>query len=103
MTNTARRLHRVHFLAALLAGGVLGASLGITFALAQDRPPGSLDTECAGRCTANGYDAEFCGLVCWVPDAEVAARSYPLNWNCFSSCRERGGRAEDCMPACRQR
>lgn len=87
--------------AALLAGALLGGS--VSAALAQDRPPGQLDLACSATCTARGNDGAYCGEVCWVPDPEVAARSHPVDWDCYTSCRERGGRARDCMPACRPR
>ncbi len=79
----------------------MGAALGI--ASAQDRAPGQLDTTCAAECAARGNAGEFCGQVCWVPDPEVAARSAPFDWDCYSSCRERGGGPRDCLPACRPR
>ena len=89
-------------LAFLVFGGVfLGAFLG--FASAQDGQPGQLDTACAARCTGNGYDAEFCGQVCWIPDPAVAAKGDGLDWKCMTGCRERGGRAEDCLVSCRRR
>jgi len=84
---------------------VLAALIGASFgaALAQDQPPGQLDAACAAACAARGNDGEYCGHVCWVPDAEVAARSYPVDWDCYTTCRERGGRPRDCMPVCRKR
>lgn len=78
---------------------LLGAGLGL--ALAQDRPAGQLDTACASDCAARGYDAEFCGQVCWIPDPEMAARGEALDWKCLTACRERGGGAEACMLSCR--
>jgi hypothetical protein len=85
----------------IFAGAVLGGFLG--FASAQDGTPGQLDTACHANCTANGYDPGFCSQVCWVPDPAVAAKGGPLDWTCMTSCRQRGGRAEDCMNSCRRR
>jgi hypothetical protein len=87
--------------ARLVLAVLIGAGIGV--ALAQDRPPGQLDSACATQCLANGNDAEFCDLVCWVPDPEVAARSEPVHWKCYSTCRANGGKPEDCLPACRRR
>jgi len=84
-------------LGSVLLGGFLG------FASAQDGVPGHLDTACAARCTANGYESEFCGQVCWIPDPVTAAKSEGLDWKCMTGCRERGGRAEDCLVSCRRR
>jgi hypothetical protein len=89
------------YAAAVLAGGLLGGYLGL--ASAQDTATGSLDPACAARCAASGNEAEFCGQVCWVPSPEIAARSHPVDWDCYSACRGRNGRAADCMPACRTR
>ena len=100
----ARAIFRVlsnRYVCAILLGGVLGGILG--FASAQDTASGSLDPVCAAHCAANGNEAAFCGQVCWVLNADVAARSYPVNWDCYTSCRERGGRPRDCMPVCRKR
>lgn len=85
----------------VVIAAVLGGFLG--FAFAQDDTPGQLDTACAARCSANGYDAEFCGQVCWIPDPQYAAKGDGLDWKCMTGCRERGGRAEDCMASCRRR
>jgi hypothetical protein len=85
----------------ILVGVLLGGFLG--FASAQDVSQGQLDTDCHGRCTANGYDAEFCGQVCWIPDPVMAAKGDDLDWKCMTGCRERGGWAEDCMASCRRR
>jgi hypothetical protein len=89
------------YTAAVVAGVSLGGFLG--FAAAQDPSAGSLNPECAARCAANGNDAAYCGEVCWVPNPEIAARSYPVDWDCYTACRERNGRPADCMPACRKR
>jgi hypothetical protein len=83
----------------LLAGGILGSSLGI--ATAQDRSSGALNTDCAARCAANGYDGEFCGSVCWVPDPASSAEADRVDWTCFERCRVQGGRARSCFDSCR--
>jgi hypothetical protein len=94
--SAARRI----FLAAI-CGALLGGFLG--FASAQEGPSGQLDTACYGRCTANGYQAGFCGEVCLVPDPTLAAKGDGLDWKCMTGCRERGGRAEECMVSCQRR
>lgn len=101
MKYLAQHPDRLRFSVALLAGAILGGFLG--FASAQDGTPGQLDTACAARCTGNGYDAGFCGQVCWIPDPAMAAKADGLDWKCMTGCRERGGRAEDCMASCRRR
>ena len=88
-------------LLAATCGAILGGFLG--FASAQEGASGQLDTACLGRCSANGYEAEFCGVVCLVPDPTRAGKSENLDWNCVKGCRERGGRAEDCLTSCRRR
>ncbi len=85
----------------MLAGALLGGILGL--ASAQGTAAGWLDPDCAGKCAANGYDAEFCGAVCWVPDPAASAKADNLDWKCFVACRERGGRGEDCLAGCRRR
>ncbi len=84
-----------------VAGAILGGFLGL--ASAQDRPPGQLDMACAARCAKDGGDGEFCGQVCWVPDPEMAAKAYAVDYPCYRSCRDRAGKVEDCLPACRKR
>lgn len=84
----------------VFAGAVLGVFLG--FASAQDTAAGWLDQECAGKCSANGYDAEFCGQVCWVPDPAKSAEADNLDWKCMTACGDRGGRARACMASCRR-
>ncbi len=101
MINASLLPRRVQLAIFALVGAALGAGLGI--ASTQDGTPGQLDMDCAGRCTANGYAAEFCGQVCWVPDPQYAAKGDGLDWKCMTGCRERGGRAEDCMASCRRR
>jgi len=97
-SKSAIHAHRV---APFALAALLGASIGL--ALAQDRPPGELDSACAAQCAENGNEAAFCEQVCWVPDPTVAARNDPVYSPCYASCRERGGKPEDCLPACRKR
>jgi hypothetical protein len=89
----------------LLIAAVCGAGIGgfFAFASAQDRPPGALDLDCSRHCAANGYDAEFCGQVCWIPGPEIAANGEPIDWICMTDCRERGGNHKDCRLACKRR
>jgi hypothetical protein len=101
MARAISRVLAFRYAVAVLAGGLLGGILGI--ASAQETRPGSLDTNCAAKCVADGNRSEFCGEVCWVLDPAIAARSEPVNWPCYSSCRERGGRPAECMPVCRRR
>lgn len=100
MTRLTIRSSLIRFGFSTICGALLGAYLG--FAFAQE-PAGTLDTQCVGQCTADGYEAEFCGRVCWIPDPEIAARAYPVDYPCFSSCRDRGGKVQDCRSACRKR
>jgi hypothetical protein len=86
--------------AAILAGGLIGGSLGL--ASAQDKTSGWLDEECAKTCAANGYDAEFCGDVCWVQDPAKVAEADNLDWKCVGACGERGGTARTCGASCRR-
>ncbi len=85
---------------AILGGTILGGYLG--FASAQDTVSGFLNTDCAGRCTAAGYEGEFCQSVCWVPDAAEAAEGDRLDWKCFEGCTQRGGKARACVASCRR-
>jgi hypothetical protein len=101
MTFLTRCSSFIQLVFPVLGGVLLGGFLG--FASAQDGTPGQLDTACASLCTANGYDAEFCGQVCWVPDPQYAAKGDGVDWKCMTGCRERGGRAEDCMVSCQRR
>lgn len=96
-----RRYPLIRFVISALCGAILGCVLGL--ASAQERPPGQLDTACAAQCVENGNDEEFCTFACWVPDPEVAARSEPVHWPCYSTCREKGGRPAECLSACRKR
>ena len=100
MINAAQLPLRVHFIVSAIAGAALGACLGI--AQAQDRSLGEIDAECSSRCTANGYDAEFCGQVCWIPDPAMVAKGEGLDWKCMTSCRDRGGKMGDCLPSCQR-
>lgn len=101
MKNPAQLADDPRFLIAIAAATLFGAAMGV--ASAQDRPPGQLDAACTSQCLANGNDGEFCDLVCWVPDQQVAARSEPVHWKCYAACRENGGKPEECLPSCRQR
>ena len=103
MSNAARRPRRIHFVTAIVSSVVLGASLGASLALAQVRRSGQLDFDCSSRCSANGYDAEFCNRVCWLPDPTIAAKAEPLDWICMTDCLERGGKVEDCRLRCKRR
>lgn len=80
---------------------LLGATMGL--ALAQDRRAGQLDVACASNCTAHGYESEFCGRVCWLPDPAIAAKAEPIDWICMTDCLERGGKVEDCRLRCKRR
>lgn len=85
---------------AILCGATLGGYFG--FASAQDSDSGFLNTDCAGRCTAAGYDGEFCQSVCWVPDPSKASEIEGLDWQCFEGCARRGGKARACLASCRR-
>lgn len=100
MKYLSQHADRLRFPVALLAGAILGGFLG--FASAQEGTSGQLDTACNARCTANGYDAEFCGQVCWVPDRAEGAEGDRLDWKCFETCARRGGKARDCVASCRR-
>jgi hypothetical protein len=102
MIDAARLPRRTHFVIAILSSVALGASLGATLALAQVRPTGQLDLDCANRCTAHGYDTEFCGKVCWLPDPTIAAQAVPIDWICMTDCLDRGGKFTDCKLRCRR-
>ncbi|MGH8222469.1 MAG: hypothetical protein ACREQZ_05800 [Woeseiaceae bacterium] len=100
MWSAAARKPLIHRLIVVLSSAALGAFLG--YASAQDTAAGRLDPDCAGRCTANGYEAEFCQSVCWVPDPAEAAEGDRLDWKCFEACAQRGGKARDCVASCRR-
>jgi hypothetical protein len=97
LSSTARARRLIPFAIAAL----LGATIGL--ALAQDRRAGQLDVACASNCTAHGYEPEFCGRVCWLPDPAIAAKAEPLDWICMTDCLERGGKVEDCRLRCKRR
>lgn len=82
---------------------VIGAAVGIGSALAQDTFPGQIDAVCANDCAARGYDSEFCGQVCWIPDPATVARGENLDWKCVTSCRAQGSKLSDCLPRCQRR
>jgi hypothetical protein len=101
MRNSAQAPDRSRFFAAVAAAVLMGGALGA--ATAQERPPGQLDSACAAHCVESGKDTQYCGRACWVPDPDVAARGAPLDWKCYSTCRDSGGKSKDCLPACRRR
>lgn len=82
----------------ILAGAIFGGVLG--YASAQDATAGFLNPDCVARCAANGYEAEFCGQVCWVPDPAATAAGEQLDWKCIEACGRRGGTARQCLAAC---
>jgi hypothetical protein len=92
------------FLIAAACGASIGGFLGafFSFASAQEGRVGQLDVACANRCVGNGYDADFCGRVCWIPDPAIAARAVPVDWVCMEACLDRGGNPEDCKLRCRR-
>lgn len=99
----ARATHRFFALsagAAVLAGALIGGLLGV--ASAQDRSSGWLDTDCAKTCSANGYEAGFCGDVCWVPDPAKIAETENVDWKCVGQCSRGGGKSRDCLASCRR-
>lgn len=89
----------LNFSVALLVGAVVG----IGIALAQDASTGQLDPVCVTDCAARGYDSEFCGQVCWIPDPGMVAKGENLDWKCATACRDRGGKLSDCLPRCKLR
>lgn len=101
MRNSAQAPDRSRFFVAVAAAALMGGALGA--ATAQDHPPGELDSTCAAQCMEGGKDAQFCERACWVPDPEVAARSAAVDWKCYSTCRDSGGKSKDCLSACRRR
>jgi len=101
MAQKVSRLFSSPYVISVLVGGLCGAFLGL--ASAQDRGAGQLDAACVGRCASNGYEAAFCQDVCWVPDRGASAKADNLDWKCFQSCRQRGGRAEYCVTSCPRR
>lgn len=96
----AREMHIIPLILRVVVALLIGAGLGIGVSVAQVQPRGQIDTDCAGRCTAHGYDAEFCGRVCWVPDPELTAEQEQTDWPCVAVCLYRGGEFEDCKPRC---
>jgi len=89
---------RYFFLACVVASAI-GAAGGL--ALAQDRPPGRLDTACAAACVASGYEADYCGKVCWIPAPTLTRPDEATDWVCVASCRSKGGRLADCKSRCK--
>lgn len=100
MARANHRVFAIRIVVSALFGALLGTFLGL--ASAQDTAAGWLDPECARQCSANGYDAEFCGQVCWVPDPAKSAEADNLDWKCMTACGDRGGRARACMASCRR-
>lgn len=100
MTHAMIHLLARRVAAAVLVGGLIGGFLGL--ASAQETSAGALDVNCTRTCAANGYDAEFCGQVCWVPDLAASAEAENLDWKCMTGCRERGGYTRACMASCRR-
>ena len=86
---------------AVLIGAIFGGLLG--YASAQETRGGQLDTRCAAECQSHGYEAEFCGQACWIPDPDMAARGSRTDWQCMADCRTAGGDEEGCRLRCRRR
>lgn len=87
-----------------LLAALCGATLGgfLAFASAQESQDGWLNADCADRCAANGYEAEFCQSVCWVPNPAAVAEGDNLDWKCFEACVKRGGTTRTCLASCRR-
>jgi hypothetical protein len=84
-----------------LVAAILGLGLGPAFTTASDLA-GQLDEACASDCKNRGYDAEHCDTTCWVtPGARLPTSG--VSPQCMTECRERGGKAADCLPLCRVR
>jgi hypothetical protein len=94
-------LSTVRTLRAMLIATCLGAIAGA--ALAQVGPPGTLDSACLSACAARGYEAEFCNRVCVVPQPSEIPADVAIDWECVTSCRNRGGTLGDCLPRCQRR
>ena len=91
----------VRLAAAAAIGGIVGGFLRL--ASAQDRTAGVLDEKCAVECSEHGYDPEFCGRVCWIPDPAMAARGSSIDWTCMNDCKATDVREEDCRQRCKRR
>lgn len=87
--------------AAVLAGGFLGGFLGLAFA--QTTEGGWLDQDCASTCVGNGYEADFCGQVCWVQDPSKSAEADNLDWRCLERCSKEGNSTRSCLASCRRK
>lgn len=99
--HLSRRWKFSSWRAALTAAALVCAAPAVS--LAQQRPPGQLNTVCAADCAARGYDAEYCGRVCWVPAPGQTPPGEYTDWVCMTECRNRGGKYSECKPRCRRR
>lgn len=101
LSSDSRTAIRIATIVPFVIAAIVGVGIGL--ALAQDRRAGQLDVACATNCTAHGYDPEFCGKVCWLPDPDVAAKAVPVDWVCMTDCLDRGGAFADCKLRCQRR
>jgi hypothetical protein len=83
--------------------GLAGLMFLVLGAQAQERPIGRADDSCAAACNARGYDADYCGRVCWIPDRPRTPPDEVTDWTCMTACAERGGKYAECKPRCRVR
>lgn len=77
-------------------------SCGVGTVLAQETAVAPRDQTCEADCQRRGYDGEFCGRACQVPQASLIPADEVTDWICLTACRERGGRLLDCLPQCRR-
>lgn len=100
MARTMDRLSAIRMIALSVVAIAFGTLVGA--ANAQDSSTGSLNLDCARTCAANGYDSQFCGQVCWVPDLSASESVENLDWKCMTTCRARGGKTRECIASCRR-